>query len=579
MPDIINTEEPKLEIKLGRSADKSEYYINGSKKDFGQMTSYFEGQGKTVEEAIKIVQNIFETQKQNTNNEKEELKKKQDKKITEILNSLGDLPFKIKYEDETLVVCIVTDSENRIIEPTATSEAAIKTVFKSKPSLREFVYKFADALKENEIIIENIDDIINLILDRSTKNAFTSRNMFIDEFKTFSFDKNEWKISYINPDDIDNADNDTSAWDSFGDSLATDEFNKEAYDLFKAWCWTIFDERAINHNRQALWLYGEGYDGKSVVTKVLSSILAGKYEKSVGSDSIGIGQLDRPFWATSFYGKSLVIINEVGDSDLFSRKANDGPGGKLHQITGHDLVAVEAKGKQPFSARIKSRILLFANCAPTFNSMQNNEITRIIPIHVSKTYFDGLEVINKDFIYNDWGKELYDQRFAFLKKCKEAYNRIVDPKKTMISITKNYQEEYFIKSEGVARISSFMENYIEKTNEEIFYTYESLERYIKFAYNKLYEDKPTRFEITKILEKNSVKLKKFINEEKRNYVFKCKLDKEMVEAFNATKTNDKEKIHIFVPYVKNSNLNSKFDSFNKEDEISLPKGFKRKRSI
>lgn len=578
MPDIINTKEPKLEIKLGSSADKSKYFINDISFDYAGALGFMQLQGKSVDEANKILQNIFEAQKQNISNEKDELKKKQDKKITEVLNSLGDLPFKVKYEDETLIVCIVSDKENHIIEPTATSEAAIKTVFKSKPTLREFIYKFADALKENDIIIEDMDDVINLILDRSTKNAFTSRNMFIDEFKTFSFNKDEWKISYIDPLDIENSDDNTSSWDSFGDSLASEEFNKEAYDLFKAWCWTIFDERAINHNRQALWLYGEGYDGKSVVTKVLSSILAGKYEKSIGSDSIGIGQLDRPFWATSFYGKSLVIINEVGDSDLFSKKANDGPGGKLHQITGHDLVAVEAKGKQPFSARIKSRILLFANCAPTFNSMQNNEITRIIPIHVSKTYFDGLEVINKDFVYSDWGKELYEQRFAFLKKCKEAYNRIVDPKKTMISITKNYQEEYFIKSEGVARISSFMENYIEKTEDEIFYTYECLERYIKFAFNKLYDEKPTRFEITKILEKNTTKLKKFISADKRGCVFKCKLDKEMVESFNATKVNEKEKIHLFVPFMKKSSLSEKLDSLT-QDEISLPKDFKRTRRI
>lgn len=493
--------------------------------------------GSDINELIKLV--IDKSSKDTEKEIKNKKKLAQSQVINEVFDEISsNLPIKVKFENETTIACIVKDKENKIITPYIINDNGFKKLIKTNSDVAGFFEEFHYALKEKGINIDDIDELWNEFESRSLNSITRLKHYKLEKFKTFSFDKDEWKVSYINPVDIENADNNTSAWDSFGDKLGNEELKAESYELFKAWCWTLFDEQAINHNRQALWMYGDGFDGKSVVTKVLASIIAGEYEGTTGTGSIGIGQLNKEFWATSFYGKNLVTINEVGDSDLFSRKANDGPGGKLHQITGHDIVAVEGKGKQPFEARIKSRIILFANCAPTFNSMQNNEVTRMIPIHVSKSHYKGLNHFNPDFEYTDWGKDLYDQRFAFLKKCREAYLRRMDKEQMLLRVSNAYQEEYFQKSEYVETVEDIAQ-YIDRGTK--IYSASSIKLYMQYVCENKFKQKCGTQTFSNILRTKGITKKKVsLHDGSRINAYYCELNNDVIADFNAVCDTEKK---------------------------------------
>lgn len=102
-------------------------------------------------------------------------------------------------------------------------------------------------------------------------------------------------------------------------------------------------------------LVGSGDNGKSVVLHVLG-LLLGKRNCA----SVGLGALTHSnFAAFQLFGK---LANVVGDQG-FLESADEG---KLKTLTGGDLMMFEQKGRDPFSAVNRAKLVFACNTLPTF---------------------------------------------------------------------------------------------------------------------------------------------------------------------------------------------------------------------
>jgi hypothetical protein len=184
-------------------------------------------------------------------------------------------------------------------------------------------------------------------------------------------------------------------------------------------------------------------------------------------------QMNEKFWGSSIYGKSLTILAEVTDPNIISSKSL---GGKFHSWFGGDPAPIEEKGKGQFSAVLSSRCMLHANISPVFDG-HTNQITRLIPVQVKKSYFKGLHYNGKEFSNSDWEEQLFEQRYAFLKFAKKCFIEKYNDQ-NLFSISKEYQENYFNISE-----KAFDINLISQTLEvgEDVYKPQDVKNYIIFV--------------------------------------------------------------------------------------------------
>jgi hypothetical protein len=196
-----------------------------------------------------------------------------------------------------------------------------------------------------------------------------------------------------------------------------------ARDVFKAWLYSVFDPE--NKGRQCVWLHDRGYSGKSSVIRAISEFLE---NKCVGA--ISHGSLSNQFGYSSVYGKRLVVYGDNKNPKLIHQE-------KVHSILGGDLVQVERKNADPFSAVTYAKMLITANIPPELELSARNELTRLIyirlqdpPLRVMKKYCKLDE--NGDIEYQEGGvvpkfvggkldEELQAELPQFLSSCKTLY--------------------------------------------------------------------------------------------------------------------------------------------------------------
>ena len=205
-------------------------------------------------------------------------------------------------------------------------------------------------------------------------------------------------------------------WDSW--MLSMPEYARPA---FRAWIFGIFDPR--NHGRQALWLQDRGYSGKSSVFRSL--------EKFIGRHAVGSishGSLGNQFGYASVYGKRLVIYGDNKNPKLLHQE-------KIHSILGGDIVSIERKGIDPFSAPIHAKLLVASNVPPEVDLFARSEVTRIlyIPLHeppeesmlAYTKHRDGKVMRHKDgtpiFVGGNLEEKLFPEIPAFLATCARDY--------------------------------------------------------------------------------------------------------------------------------------------------------------
>lgn len=116
-------------------------------------------------------------------------------------------------------------------------------------------------------------------------------------------------------------------------------------------------------------LSGPGDNGKSVVLAVLRFLLGEDNCSSVNLDELTTNR----FAAFSLFGK---LANIIGDQGHFESRDE----GRLKTLTGGDLVTFEQKGKDPFSAVNRAKLIFAANSMPSFAEKTDAVWTRLIPV-------------------------------------------------------------------------------------------------------------------------------------------------------------------------------------------------------
>ncbi len=211
------------------------------------------------------------------------------------------------------------------------------------------------------------------------------------------------------------------------------------HDVFKAYIYSIFVPR--NKGRQALWLHGEGYDGKTQVTIALS-----RYMKGCGVGSMNSKVAASQFAFGAAYGKRLLIFGDCQNRRFLSTSV-------CHSILGGDAAPVEKKNKDVFTSRIFCKMFIGSNVHPELDANATHETSRVIYIPLQLPS----DEIQAKFLHTDEdgriiydshnnpipigykgekGKELNDYLFeemdAFLFECRDAYMRLCPNNKEII---------------------------------------------------------------------------------------------------------------------------------------------------
>ena len=215
----------------------------------------------------------------------------------------------------------------------------------------------------------------------------------------------------------------TEAWVRFLRKMTPDEG-----DVFKAFIWSIFDAR--NHGRQILYLYDDGYSGKSAVMKAIQEALGNRLCAAVQKDS-----LSNQFAFSKVWDKRLITVGDNKNTHLHQSE-------KMKMLTGNDMADVERKNRDSFSWLMNAKVMVASNTPLEVNLRERNERTRVLPIKINFTIDQMIEekIIAVDDDGNpkfdkygepifvgdgtDWPSRLREQFWAFMASCRPAYERL-----------------------------------------------------------------------------------------------------------------------------------------------------------
>lgn len=224
----------------------------------------------------------------------------------------------------------------------------------------------------------------------------------------------------------------TPAWDS-----ALRKMDPDDAEVFRAFIYSIFD--AENNGRQMLYLYDDGYSGKSCIIKALTREL-GSLAGALSQDA-----LKTQFAFSNIWDKRLVVYSDNKDRNLARY-------GKIHQALGGDPVSVEYKQKGAFNAEMNAKFLCAGNEMLSINTRNKSELTRVLPIKLTFTLEqmiaegivevdeEGKAVMDEDGEPVQIGDRTYAQRlqdelWAFVANSRHAYDRLC-PNRADIKRTK-----------------------------------------------------------------------------------------------------------------------------------------------
>lgn len=171
-------------------------------------------------------------------------------------------------------------------------------------------------------------------------------------------------------------------------------------DALQAFIYAIFVPQS--YRQQYLWIYGDGGNGKSTITDLLSKLLGASY---VVSDT-NSGH-NSQFFTYSLDGKRLLVFPDT-NSETFVQT------GVFKQLTGEGLIRMEGKGKDAYSAPIDVKIIINSNNFPTLSS-KKADIRRIIFCEMASLTVDPNPRV-MDLLWNE--------RAAILGACQKAYSAL-----------------------------------------------------------------------------------------------------------------------------------------------------------
>ena len=185
------------------------------------------------------------------------------------------------------------------------------------------------------------------------------------------------------------------AWNEFVSRLSDPAF-------YLAWLGSVFDKG--NRSRQILWLYGDGQDGKSTTFRVLYETL-GSCMATV--PDVGMGEDAKRFLAFQAYGHRLVVVTDCRNLKILRA-------GIIRNLTSGDLVSVEGKGTNGFTAVTWTKLAVCSNDRPDISSGRA-DTSRAVVLRVA-------ESVSKSDA--QWEDRLRREVPAFLSSCLQRYREV-----------------------------------------------------------------------------------------------------------------------------------------------------------
>ena len=144
----------------------------------------------------------------------------------------------------------------------------------------------------------------------------------------------------------------------------------EAHALLQEWFGYVLSGRTDVH--KMLLVQGKSGTGKGVISKVLEGLVGEGNFTAVQSET-----LTGRFGLATLADRMLGIFYDA--SVLTNGKAFTE---RLKSITGHDAFQLEVKNKDPYTARLPTRITFFTNYVPTLPDASSAILTRILALHM-----------------------------------------------------------------------------------------------------------------------------------------------------------------------------------------------------
>ena len=193
---------------------------------------------------------------------------------------------------------------------------------------------------------------------------------------------------------LETAEGPTPAWDEFLTRL-------DSADVFLAWVWMLTLPKA---GRQVLWLQGEGHDGKTQVSSVLTRALG---RAATSADDTFTNESER-WLGSQVYGKRLVVVDDTKMPACLRR-------GIVHRISGGSALKCEAKGVDGFDFLPNVAILCTSNLMPEIGDTEADR-SRLLVVKVGP-----LAVREADY---RWVDRLLAEFPQLLNRGRAAYERL-----------------------------------------------------------------------------------------------------------------------------------------------------------
>lgn len=258
----------------------------------------------------------------------------------------------------------------------------------------------------------------------------TAKKIEPDDIKRISWDEADYAYKKFDASRVQPGP--TPAWDEFTSRL-------DYPDVFRAWVWGVVEPS--NNIRQALWIVGEGNDGKSAAQNALTALLGRSYVKAMQD-----GELNEKFFLSGVYGKTLITYADARELYIFNNP-------KIKQITGADSTSIEFKGQDSFTGNVYCKLFVTSNKNPKINPESRAQLTRLIRLEVSKpkTQDAGFQA------------RLEAEIWPFLHQCREAYERLIDEGNNKLNIPLELQDKIIelCSSDGYSTMRDFVSNHVE----------------------------------------------------------------------------------------------------------------------
>jgi hypothetical protein len=185
----------------------------------------------------------------------------------------------------------------------------------------------------------------------------------------------------------------TPTWDQFTSRL-------DFPDHFKAFVWSIFEPR--NKGRQALYLYGAGFDGKSSAFNAVANVLGDRHTMSIDNEKLKNTQ----FFYGNVHGKRLVLYPDCKVTSVIRHEV-------IKSLLGNDKVQVNRKNRDAFNSNVYVKLMIGSNRYPRIDSGDKSERTRLM--------FLKIKPISDTRGDHNFEPNLRAEIGPFLYQCRAAY--------------------------------------------------------------------------------------------------------------------------------------------------------------